>query len=88
MYVLNKLTEKEICESAIGIQNGCNILAIAIFLADALRNLSRQGLGSKELNHHPAVILTVDKLLDLSQGNYLTFETYQKSYDACKEVSV
>ena len=85
---MRKLTEKQIKHTAIEIQDACNIIAVSIFLADALRSLSRQGLGSKELNCHPAVILTVSKLDSLTGrlGQH-TWEEFSKAYDTCKEVS-
>ena len=58
-------TIRDIAQSALDVQNACNLSGVVHSFSALMTLLSEQGLSSEEKNRHPAVILYSNKIASL-----------------------
>jgi hypothetical protein len=89
MEINNNLTEKEICQMALDVQNACNVNGVIRSYWEIMANLRRiTGYADqRDLYKHCAVILFDDKIADLigKPMSLRAFEDYGKAYTECQK---
>jgi hypothetical protein len=90
--VVMELTEKEICNQAIMVQDACNISGVLNSYYEIVCNLRKiKGYEPINWNRHPAVLLFQDKVDDMlyrpmEERKYM-FDHYTDVLNACKLIA-
>lgn len=79
------MTEKAICERCYELQNASNFYPIAKLLPETIKELNESGIEYHEIPRHPAIIILVDKILDMM--NRPDMETIMDAFHYCKMLS-
>jgi len=74
--------EAHVCEHAILAQDACNLTALAQAFARMTKFILSDVNNTDSVAKHPAVILMLDKMLDLAGRPGMT--EYSKAYDYCE----
>ena len=59
------MTEREICQKCYSLQDASNFYPIAKLLPETIKELNETGIEYHDIPNHPAIIILVDKILDM-----------------------
>lgn len=82
-------TEYGCCQSALDVQDACNIGGVSNSFHIVLISLREKYGWEYPLGQHPAVVLFHDKLEDMLRLDYeqrASFESFSKAYDECERI--
>lgn len=77
--------ESQVCHTCYSIQDACNFMPVCAELLNVLVNLKKAGVNHQMLQHHPAVIILVDKINDMMGRPDL--ETVMMAFKTCREAN-
>src|ERR1035441_9904933 len=86
---LGNMTLKQAAQSALDVQNACNLSGVVFSFANAMGAICNnlRDLSTKDRNKHPIVTLYLLKLCELNGCGSTLHESYDSAEDACKRIA-
>lgn len=87
-----RLTIQQAADAALAVQDACNLSGVAMtfgLVCEAVREdlHSRDEFDTPTFNHHPVIVLFLDKMAQLAGLCPVGPDDYGRTYDACKRLA-
>lgn len=87
---LRKLTEAELCQQALDVQDACNLSGVVHAYSNAMSALwvlaDEKKWGTSDINTHPVAILYADKCAHLTRTQSLGHSKVLDAYSAAHKI--
>ena len=78
-------TNRKVCQTALDVQDACNLSGVLNSFLSVVRELRDVGYSTTDINKHPAVVLFSNKIGSLT--NIETGLVFSKSYNLCIDIT-
>lgn len=81
------MTLKQAAQTALDVQNACNLSGVVFSFADCMRAVCETETGGTAArNRHPIAVLFANKIADLT-GQFCDGDAFSAAYDACQTLA-